>query len=108
MGFKKRVSRVKVKIRRHRIKREDKKLRKLSLQRNKDLKEAARYAEQARIRDEAIQARLAKQKQRAPIIAARKERVVKVQKESQKAMNLLVKAVGAISKHANKPAKKRK
>jgi hypothetical protein len=107
MNFKRKIARVKVGYHRHQVKKESAALKKLKLQRNRDLREAERLTKSFAAKQQAIEARETKNKARAPIMAARKARNVKIQKEAKGALNELGKIFKSISDYANKPTKKK-
>ncbi len=96
------AARVRGKIGKHQAKSQTSQIQKLKLQRNKDLREATRLTKLATAKQEAINARMAKQKANAPNVAARKARNAQMVKGAKSAMKGLSSAFSAMSRYANK------
>ena len=102
MKLKRRFGKIKSRIRKHRAASESKQVERLRLQRNKDIKEAKRLTLLAQARQEALEARMKKEKLKAPERKARAAKMAKAQKEASKALGGLMKAFGSMEKWANK------
>lgn len=102
MSFKRKLTKVRIGIRRHKRAVESKRIQKAKLQRNKDLKEAQRLNESFKARAEAATAKAERAKANAPNVAARKQKIAKLEKQAKSALSGLKKAFVAMDKYANK------
>ena len=100
--LKSKTARVQIAIKKHRARRDASQIRKLKLQRNKDVRAAERATKLAVARQEALDAKLRKQKANAPSIAARKQRNAKIAKGAKSAFKGLAGALKGLQKYANK------
>lgn len=101
------LARGRVKIRRHRQLAESKQIQKLTLQRNKAEKEAARLAAINEAREQAMEAKVQKERELSQSRAVRKQKLATVEKQAKSALSGLTKAIKAIDAYANRDVKKK-
>jgi hypothetical protein len=102
MSLKRKLAKLKVGIRKHRRQSEEKKIKRIQLRTNKYKREEELYNRRNDERAAEIRARLAKEKAKAPTVAARKKKVQKARVASKKTASGLIKAIKAFNSYANK------
>lgn len=100
--LKRKVAKIQGRVRKHQAKSQAASIQKLKLQRNKDIREATRLTKQAALKQEALEARMKRERANAPNVAARKAQRAKVAKGAKSAMKGLVKAFKGLQNYANK------